>query len=48
LQSVLVENAVADTDQNRVIGELLGAAGMRPAGRGRGGSEVTVNVLYRR
>jgi FkbM family methyltransferase len=48
LQSVLVENAVDDTPQNRMIDALLAEAGFRAELRGRGGGDLTVNVLYRR
>jgi FkbM family methyltransferase len=48
LLSVLVENAVDDTAQNRAIDQLLTEAGFHPASRGRGGSDVTVNLIYRR
>ncbi len=48
LLTVLVENAVGDTPQNRAIDALLREAGFRAEGRGRGGSDETVNLLYRR
>lgn len=48
LLSVLVENDAGDSDQNRVIDAILVEAGFRAASRGRGGSDLTVNVIYRR
>jgi len=48
LVSISVENARADTPQNRVIAAALEGVGFRPGERGRGGSDVTVNVIYRR
>ena len=48
LLSVLVENVVGDSPQNRAIDRLLTDAGFHRAESGRGGSDVTVNVVYRR
>jgi FkbM family methyltransferase len=48
LQSVLVENAVDDIPQNRTIEALLTEAGFHAELRGRGGGDLTVNVIYRR
>lgn len=48
LQSVLVENTATASAQNQAIAELLRGAGFRPEETGRGGGDVTINVIYRR
>jgi len=48
LLSISVENTLHDTPQNRAIDALLGEAGFQAESCGRGGSDVTVNVIYRR
>ncbi len=48
LHSLAVEHAVEDTPQNHAITSLLSTAAFRACGRGRGGGDLTVNVMYRR
>ena len=48
LRSLSVENVVGESPRNDAIAGLLGAAGFRPSARGRGGSDMTVNIIYRR
>jgi FkbM family methyltransferase len=48
LLSLAIENAIEDTPQNHAIASLLSTSGFGPCGRGRGGGDLTVNVIYRR
>ena len=48
LLSLAIENAIEETPQNHAIASLLSTSGFGPCGRGRGGGDLTVNVIYRR
>ncbi len=48
LLSICIENAIDDTAQNRAIAAILVEAGFRADSVGRGGGDITVNLIYRR